>query len=55
MEINTWHGHMTVDEIKIAAQVEGVKFIISSDAHTPDRVRETSRRACRERLTQAWI
>ena len=38
MEINTWHGHMTVDEIKIAAQVEGVKFIISSDAHTPDRV-----------------
>ena len=38
MEINTWHGHMTVEEIKIAAQVEGVNFIISSDAHTPDRV-----------------
>ena len=38
MEINTWHGHMTVEEIKIAAQVEDVKFIISSDAHTPDRV-----------------
>ena len=38
MEINTWHGHMTVEEIKIAAQVEDVKFIISSDAHTPNRV-----------------
>ena len=37
-DINTWHGHMTVEEIKIAAQVEDVKFIISSDAHTPDRV-----------------
>ena len=33
MEINTWHGHMTT-----AAQIEGVNFIISSDAHTPDRV-----------------
>lgn len=38
MEINTWHGHMTEEEIKIAAQVEDVKFIISSDAHTPDRI-----------------
>ena len=38
MEINTWHGHMTEEEIKIAAEVEGVQFIISSDAHTPDRV-----------------
>ena len=38
MEINTWHGHMTEAEIKIAAEVEGVQFIISSDAHTPDRV-----------------
>lgn len=38
MEINTWHGHMTKEEIEIAAQVEGVSFIISSDAHTPDRV-----------------
>lgn len=38
MEINTWHGHMTEEEIKIASQVKGVKFIISSDAHTPDRV-----------------
>ena len=38
MEINTWHGHMTEEEIRIAAEVEGVQFIISSDAHTPDRV-----------------
>lgn len=38
MEINTWHGHLTEEEIKIAAGVEDVNFIISSDAHTPDRV-----------------
>ena len=29
---------MTEEEIRIAAEVEGVQFIISSDAHTPDRV-----------------
>lgn len=38
MEINTRHGHMTAEEIKQAMQVENVKFIISSDAHTPGRV-----------------
>ncbi len=38
MEINTWHGHMTEEEIKVAAEVEDVRFIISSDAHTPNRV-----------------
>lgn len=37
MEISTWHAHLTTEEIKIAA-TEDVKFIISSDAHTPDRV-----------------
>lgn len=37
MEISTWHSHLTVEEIKIAKK-EDVKFIISSDAHTPDRV-----------------
>lgn len=38
IEINGRHGHLTTDEIKIAAGVEGLKFIISSDAHTPDAV-----------------
>ncbi len=38
MEINTWHGHLTAEEIKIAAEEKDVRFIISSDAHTPDRV-----------------
>lgn len=38
MEINTWHGHMTEEEIRIAAEVPEVRFIISSDAHTPGRV-----------------
>ncbi len=37
MEINTWHMHLTVEEIRIAMR-EDVKFVISSDAHTPDRV-----------------
>ena len=37
MEISTWHDHLTVDEIKVAAKAD-VKFIISSDAHTPNRV-----------------
>ena len=38
MEISTWHGHLTEEEIRIAAEVEDVKFIISSDAHSPARV-----------------
>lgn len=37
MEINTWHPHLTVEEIRTASQTE-VQFIISSDAHTPGRV-----------------
>ncbi len=37
MEISTWHSHLTVDEIKTAMK-EDVMFIISSDAHTPQRV-----------------
>ena len=38
IEINGRHGHLTVDEIKEAMQVEGLNFIISSDAHSPDAV-----------------
>ncbi|MGX8773458.1 MAG: UDP-N-acetylmuramate dehydrogenase [Bacillota bacterium] len=38
IEINGRHGHLTTDEIKEAMQVEGLNFIISSDAHTPDAV-----------------
>ena len=37
MEINTWHMHLTVEEIRLCMK-EDVKFVISSDAHTPDRV-----------------
>ena len=37
MEISTWHPHLTVDEIRIAAQTDA-QFIISSDAHVPERI-----------------
>lgn len=37
MEISTWHAHLTVEEIKIAAKTDA-RFIVSSDAHTPGRV-----------------
>ena len=38
IEINGRHGHLTTEEIKEAMKVEGLNFIISSDAHTPDAV-----------------
>lgn len=38
IEINCRHGHLTADEIRTVMQVEGLKFIINSDAHTPDAV-----------------
>ena len=38
IEINDRHGHLTTEEIKEAMQVEGLNFVISSDAHTPDAV-----------------
>ena len=38
LEINCRHGHLTEEEIRIAMQVPDVKFIISSDAHSPEAV-----------------
>lgn len=38
MEINCRHGHLTADEIREAAEVPGLKFIVSSDAHEPEAV-----------------
>ncbi|MDK2917914.1 MAG: putative hydrolase [Candidatus Petromonas sp.] len=37
LEINSSHGYMTVDYIKIAMK-EGAKFVISSDAHRPEDI-----------------
>ncbi len=37
LEINASHGFLTVEYIKIAAE-ENVKFMINSDAHTPENV-----------------
>ena len=38
MEINCRHDHLTEEEIQIAMAVPGVQFILSSDAHSPERV-----------------
>lgn len=38
IEINGRHGHLNTEEIKEAAKIDGLKFVISSDAHTPDAV-----------------
>ncbi len=37
MEINPWHGHLTVDELVFCSKYD-VKFVISSDAHKPENV-----------------
>ncbi|MCH4888985.1 PHP domain-containing protein [Acidaminobacter sp. JC074] len=37
LEVNAKHGHLTVEEIKIALQTD-VKFILGSDAHDPENV-----------------
>ncbi len=37
LEINSSHGHLSLEYLKIAMK-EDVKFIISSDAHTPEDV-----------------
>lgn len=42
LEINTGHDHITVEYIRIAAH-EGARFVIGSDAHSPDRVGDFTR------------
>lgn len=37
MEISTWHNYLTVDGIRQAAKTDA-RFVISSDAHTPERI-----------------
>jgi putative hydrolase len=37
MEISTWHDWLTVDGIRQAAKT-AARFVISSDAHTPERI-----------------
>lgn len=37
MEISTWHNWLTVDGIREAARTDA-RFVISSDAHTPERI-----------------
>lgn len=42
LEINAGHEHTTVDYIRIAAE-EGAKFVIGSDAHSPQRIGDFGR------------
>ncbi|WP_432409674.1 PHP domain-containing protein [Wukongibacter sp. M2B1] len=37
LEINSSHGHLTVEYIKVAMK-EGAKFVINSDAHRPEDI-----------------
>lgn len=41
MEISSWHKHLNKEELKIVAKT-GVQFIVSSDAHKPERVGDCS-------------
>ena len=41
MEINTRHTHLTLEEIRQVAKYD-VQFVVSSDAHTSDRVGDVS-------------
>ena len=42
MEINTSHDHITADYLKIAFEA-GARFVIDSDAHSPDRVGDVAK------------
>lgn len=41
MEISAHHDHLTVEEIRISAKTDA-KFVVSSDAHRPERVGDVS-------------
>lgn len=44
MEINAGHEHTTVEYIQIA-RAEGARFVLGSDAHSPDRVGDLAKAA----------
>lgn len=41
MEISSWHEHLNIEELKILAKTK-VEFVVSSDAHKPDRIGDCS-------------
>ncbi|MBK5246757.1 MAG: PHP domain-containing protein, partial [Peptostreptococcaceae bacterium] len=41
MEISSWHEHLNIEELEILAKTK-VKFIVSSDAHKPERIGDCS-------------
>jgi len=41
MEISSWHENLTVDEIRLVEKT-GVQFVVSSDAHKPERIGDCS-------------
>jgi len=52
LEVNVKHGHLTVEEIKIALETD-VKFVVGSDAHKPEDVGEF--KASLDRCIQAGV
>jgi putative hydrolase len=52
LEVNVKHGHLTVDEIKVALKTD-VQFILGSDAHDPEKVGEFS--ASLDRCIEAGV
>jgi putative hydrolase len=41
MEISSWHEHLNIKELKILAKTK-VEFVVSSDAHKPERIGDCS-------------
>ena len=52
MEVNNSHGHLNVEELKVCAAYD-VKFVVSSDAHRPEKVGSFERAL--ERIIEAGI